>query len=266
MSTISFMTANYVARQLNYHMTAGWGQGDSNSQEHFKPLETFSTRFETYLADIQAMGFTAIDMWTGILHPSWATSEHIQQANALLAQYQFPVISLAGGLGATPAEFEASCRLASGLHTQILAGGTSLIQQNRDAVVSMLQDYNLRLGLENHPEKTPEEMLTQIGDGGKGRIGTTVDTGWYGTQGYDAAKAIERLGQFVFAVHLKDVLEPGKHDTCRYGQGCVPIRACVEALPRIGYQGTISVEHEPEHFDPTEDCKACLALLKEWLA
>jgi sugar phosphate isomerase/epimerase len=132
-------------------------------------------------------------------------------------------------------------------------------------VVATLQKYDLKLGLENHPEKTPQEMLAKIGDGGAGRIGTAVDTGWYGTQGYDAAQAIERLGRHIVHVHLKDVLAPGGHQTCRFGQGCVPLEACVRALEKIGYSGNYSVEHEPETSDPTEDCQASLAMLQNWL-
>jgi hypothetical protein len=54
----------------------------------------------------------------------------------------------------------------------------------------------------------------------------------------------------------------GGHVTCRFGKGVVPIQKCVETLQRLGYTGAISVEHEPEHFDPTEDCKATLRLLR----
>lgn len=265
MNPISFMTANFVARQVNYHMTEGWAQGDSSTQEHFKPIETFAARFEAYLTDIRAMGFTAVDIWVAILNPAWATDGHIRMAKALLNQYQLPVMSIAGWFGGTAAEFEASCRLASALGAGVLGGGTSLLDQDRASVLRILKDYNLRLGIENHPEKTPQEMLAKIGDGGEGRIGTAVDTGWYGTQGYDAARAITELGEHIMSVHLKDVRESGGHETCRFGQGCVPLQGCVEALKRIGYRGAISVEHEPEHFDPTEDCVASLKLLKEWL-
>ena len=66
-------------------------------------------------------------------------------------------------------------------------------------------------------------------------------------------------------LHLKDVLAPGGHETCRYGAGCVQIEQCVEMLKQVGYIGGISVEHEPEHYDPTEDCQASLALLQAWL-
>ncbi len=140
-----------------------------------------------------------------------------------------------------------------------------MLVKDRAFVVAALHKHNLRLGLENHPEKTPEEMLAKIGDGGDGRIGTTVDTGWYGTQGYDAAEAIARLGNHVLYVHLKDVLAPGAHDTCRYGHGIVPIEECVRTLREIGYNGGISVEHEPEHADPSADCKAGLHMLRTWL-
>ncbi len=263
---ISFMTANYVARQVGYHMTEGWGQGDTASQNYFKPLKSFAKRFELYLSDIKAMGFTAVDMWTGILNPQWVKDDHIDMATELLDEYDLPVMSLAGGLGANEDEFEATCELAVALNTTVLAGSTPLLKRNRAVTIATLQKYGLRLGIENHPEKTPQEILAQIGDGGGGVIGTAVDTGWYGTRGYDAAKAIEKLGKHVFAVHLKDVLKPDAHETCRFGAGCVPIKECVDTLKRIGYTGGICVEHEPELFDPTEDCIASLAMLQEWLA
>ena len=68
-------------------------------------------------------------------------------------------------------------------------------------------------------------MLAKIGDGGQGTIGTVVDTGWYATQGYDAVEAVKRLGKHIFHMHLKDVSGVGKHDTCHYGRGCVPVGA-----------------------------------------
>ena len=55
MTAISFIGANYVARELGYKMTGGWGQGDKATQEHFKPIETFEERFEEILRDV--LGF-----------------------------------------------------------------------------------------------------------------------------------------------------------------------------------------------------------------
>ena len=55
MNTISFMSANYVARQLNYHMTRGWGQGETATNNYFMPLETFPQRFEDLLVLVREL-------------------------------------------------------------------------------------------------------------------------------------------------------------------------------------------------------------------
>lgn len=268
MNIISFMTANFVARELDYKMTGGWGQGDKATNDYFQPVETYAGRFEALLREIEALDFQAIDLWLAHLNPAWATAEHSAIARDLLQQYHLPVVSLAGWFGSTPEEFEVTCRLAVALDTHILGGSTSVLEKDRPFVVDRLQHYGLKLGLENHPEKTPEVMLAKIGGGSssqKNVIGATVDTGWYGTQGYDAAEAIRRLDEHIFHVHLKDVLAAGAHETCRFGRGVVPVRQCVRALQAIGYEGAISVEHEPEHFDPTEDCKISRDMLRSWL-
>jgi L-ribulose-5-phosphate 3-epimerase len=261
---ISFMTANYVARQINFHMDGGWGQGDKATNDYFSPIETFGERFEAYLKDIRAMGFEAIDVWTSIINPPWVSDEHINIAASLVRQYELPVLSLGGWFGSNPDEFVKSCKIAVALGTTILGGNTSMLSKDRPFLLKTLRDYGLKFGLENHPEKNPQEVLDKIA-ADNDVLGVTIDTGWFGTQGYDAAKAIEELAPRLMHVHLKDVEKVGSHDSCRYGQGIVPIRQCVENLKRIGYTGGISVEHEPDFGDPTEVCIADLAMLKDWL-
>jgi sugar phosphate isomerase/epimerase len=264
---ISFMTANYVARQLNYHMTKGWGQGDKATNDYFSPLETFGMRFEQILLDVRAMGFTLLDIWLAHLNWRWVTQEHIAIAHELLTRHRLQVTSLAGGFGTTPEEFERCCQLAKAMGTRLLGGSTPLAYSDRPFVVDTLQKYDLILGIENHPdEKTAADMLAKIGDGGDGRIGTTVDTGWYGTHGYNAAQAIRELGPHIVHVHLKDIVAVGGHQTCRFDKGIVPLEDCVRALHEIGYQGIYTVEHEPEDHDPTEDCTASRIRLSEWLS
>ena len=45
MRKISFMSANFVAREIGYNMDSGWMQGDTATNEHFSPLATFEERF-----------------------------------------------------------------------------------------------------------------------------------------------------------------------------------------------------------------------------
>lgn len=262
---ISFMSANYVARALDYHMPRGWGQGDRATQERFRPIATFAERFDEILADVRALGFTAMDLWTGHLNPSWATDEHVATAKRLLAERGLAVPTLAGWFGSSREEFEASCRLAAALECPVLGGSSSVLDEDRPWVVETLARHGLKLGVENHPEKTPQALLDRIGDGG-GVIGATVDTGWFGTQGYDAAAALAELAPQLLAVHLKDVRAVGAHDTCALGAGVVPVERCLETLARVGYRGAIAIEHEPEDRDPTEEVRESLAVVRAWAA
>lgn len=266
MNTISFMTANYVARQVGYNMTEGWGQGDTATNNYFKPIKTYAERLDAYLHDIRAMGFSALDLWMPLLNYTWATDAHIDAAVELFREHNLEVVSLAGWFGSMPDELEKSCEIASALGTTILGGGTAMAVKDRPFLVDTLHKYGLKWAFENHPEKTPQEILKKIGSRDTDVIGLAVDTGWFGTQAYDAPRAIEELFPRLFHIHLKDVRAAGGHDTCRYGEGVVNIEGCVQTLKRLGYTGAISIEHEPDLFDPTEDVQVSLKMLQGWLA
>lgn len=264
-NAITFITANFVARQAGYQIS-NWGEGVRATHDYFQPIATYAQRLDELLQEVVAMGFSALDLWTDHLHQNWATDEHIAIAKALFQKYHFTLFSLAGGFGATPEEVERTCRLSAALGIPLLAGGTPLLRTDRATLVALLRQYGLKFGFENHPEKTPQEVLALIGEQDEDVIGVALDTGWFGTQAYDAAKALQELAPRLFHVHLKDVLAAGGHETCRYGRGVVPIEACVETLKQIGYQGPIAVEHEPDHFDPTADIVASKEMLVKWLA
>jgi sugar phosphate isomerase/epimerase len=256
---ISFMTANFVARENGWRIN-GWGEGDRTTNDAFRPVETFPQRFEELLLEARALGFAAIDLWQAHLNPDWATDAHLAAARELLERHDVRVTSFAGSFG----DLERACDVADALGTTLLAGPTPL-KKDRGLALAILRERGCRLAIENHPERTPQEMLDQIG-ADAGTVGTTLDTGWWGTRAYDPVRAIEELAPHVFSVHLKDVLAPGAHETCRWGEGVVPIERCVRRLRQLGYEGAWTVEHEPEDFDPREDIRAMREQLEAWLA
>jgi sugar phosphate isomerase/epimerase len=257
---ISFMTANYVAEHTGYDMRDGWGQGDRATNDHFRPLETYEARLDELLGRIRALGFEAVDVWGAHLSPDWATADHIAAARGLIDRHGLRVATYATWVG--PTNVERACDLALALGTGLIGGG---ISGEPSELAPVLRERGVQIGIENHPERTPDEVLAKIEQGG-GTLGATVDTGWWATQGYDAARAIEELGEHVLHVHLKDVLASGApHETCRWGDGVVPIEACVRALRRAGYTGALTVEHEPELYDPSEDCREMRDVLRAWL-
>jgi sugar phosphate isomerase/epimerase len=253
MHTLSFMGANFVARELDWSMPRGWGQGVRAAHEWFEPEETFAERFGELLDEVVALGFDTFDLWCAHLEAEWATDERIAAAREAAATRGIRFASYAGGpYGDTPAEFERTCALAAALDIPILGGYSALGDSDPVAAAALLEKYDLRYGRENHPEKTPAEILAKISALPSDRVGVTVDTGWFATQGYDAAAAIRELGDRVEYIHLKDVLAAGAHDTCALGEGIVDIADCLRAVDDIGYTGVLSIEHEPEEGDPRD--------------
>lgn len=119
-----------------------------------------------------------------------------------------------------------------------------MVQSDRTALVATLREFGLVFGYENHPEKSPAEILTKIGDTDMDVIGVTVDTGWFGTQNFDGVAALRQLAPRLKHIHLKDVtarraektgypmIDMG-HETCRLGAGIVGIEACLRLSPKL---------------------------------
>lgn len=257
---ISFMTANFVARETGWAMH-GWGHGDRLTNEAFAPIETFAARFNGLLEDVRALGFDSVDLWGAHLNPDWATDEHVAIAQDALLAHGVTVTTYGAWIGA--GNVARACELAQAVGTSVIGAGFS---GDAGQLASVLREHGITLAVENHPEQTPAEVLAKI-EAGDGTMATTVDTGWWATQGYDPARAIEELDGHVAHVHLKDVLRAGEpHDTCAWGDGIVDVEACVATLRRSDYTGAYTVEHEPENRDPSAEIVAMREQLEGWLA
>ncbi len=260
MPSIAFTTANYVARETGWAMD-GWAHGDRVTQERFRVLETYEERLDEMLSKIRELGFDTVDLWGAHLGADWATDEHLAIAREAFGRQGLRVATLAAWVD--PSNVERLCELARGVGTDVIGAGFS---GEPEALVPVLREHDVRLAVENHPEKTPSELLSKLERGGD-RFAATVDTGWWGTQGYDAARAISELGEHVVHVHLKDVRAVGEpHDTCVWGEGVVDVEACVRALQRTGYDGALTIEHEPEDHDPSDEIVELRTRLEAWLA
>jgi sugar phosphate isomerase/epimerase len=266
---ISLNCSTFVGKQYSYGSDSDWGSCVDAVNQYYSPLATFPERFEQLVLHVKTLGFDALDIWTpGQLSWRWATDGHISTAHHLLEQHDMAVTSIGGEFGATRDEFVAACRLAVGVDTKLLSGTVPLLFSDRAFLVAKLEEFDLKLAIENHPEKTPEEMLAKIDDTGHGRIGTAVDTGWYATQGYDGVQAIEKLKDHILHVHLKDVLQPtqpDEHINCGYGNGCVPLEEIVSKLDKIQYTGDYSVENHAFDHDPTREVEEARKWLEERL-
>lgn len=256
---ISFTTANFVARETGFAMR-DWGHGDATTNAAFAPLETYAERFDALCRDVRRLGFAAIELWGSHLNPDWATDAHVARARASFDRHGLELVSFACWTG--PGNVERVCELAKGLGTRLVTAGYS---GDPTVLAPVLLAHGVVLAIENHPEETPGDLLGIV-EAGAGAFATTVDTGWWATEGYDPVRAIEELGAHIAHVHLKDVRHVGRpHVTCPWGEGVVDIEACVRALRRTCYRGALTVEHEPEDEDPSEALVAMRARLEGWL-
>lgn len=277
MNTISFMTANFVARELHYRMARGRMEGDDAANAWFQPEKTFAERFNAMLAGVAAVGFDALDLWLAHLNPKWASPSQIATAAQLLRSRNLRVVSLAGYLPDNTEDLARLAAVAHGLGCRMLGTGCSpqMLVEKRDLLISFLEENDLVYAYENHAEKTPGELLETVGDDAGGRIGIALDTGWFGTQGYPADEALRLLAPRLKHVHLKDIHPPAKgpgptlremgHETCALGDGVVPVESCVRVLRGLDYQGALSIEHVPEDHSPMEEVSISLTRLRGWL-
>jgi predicted dehydrogenase/sugar phosphate isomerase/epimerase len=271
----SFITANLVARQLGYRMPGGWGQGDEATNAWFAPLSTYEERLAPLLDEITELGFTAIDLWGAHLSWRWATPEHIEIARRLLADRALVARSYVAWVKGGAAALRAACRVCSSLGIPLIAGDCDLLATDRAQAVGILRQHGVACALENHAERTARELFARLGNGDGDVIGVALDTGWCGTREWDVLAALDEVGSRLMAVHLKDIkprrpqatglemIDMG-HETCRVGEGILPLEALTRALRQRGFRGSLGIEHEPEEFDPRDDIRASRETVERW--
>ncbi|HLG51095.1 MAG TPA: sugar phosphate isomerase/epimerase family protein [Chloroflexota bacterium] len=264
---ISFITANYVAREVGYALRPfSWGAADRATVEAFHGPR-FAEKFNELCRLVREAGFTHIDLWVAHLNPFVATRTMVDEAAAILKSHGLTVVAYTAGLGRpdmSRAEAEKVYQTARAIGAPLL--GVGLHPSNARLAYELGKEYGIRYAIENHPERTPGELLARIGEYGE-VIGLTQDTGFWGMFGYDAVKATHELKDHLLHVHLKQVRQVGDEwRTCAYDEGVVDIAGVVNALREIGYQGAVSIEHEPHDEDPMPTVIRSARLLREWLA
>jgi L-ribulose-5-phosphate 3-epimerase len=266
MMRVSFITANYVAREVNYALRPfNWGAADRATVEAFRGAN-FSNKFGELCQNVRDAGFTNIDLWVAHLNPLVATKSQINEAAAILKEYGLTVVAYTAGLGRPDMSREDAVKVyeaAKTIGAPVL--GVGLNPSNARLAYDLGKEYGIKYAIENHPERNPQEVLARIGDYGE-VIGVAQDTGFWGEFDYDAVKATRELKDHLFHMHLKQVRKtPEGWHTCAYDEGVVNVQGVVDVLKDIGYSGAISVEHEPAHEDPTPTVVHSAELLRGWL-
>jgi L-ribulose-5-phosphate 3-epimerase len=234
---IAFNTANLVAQ------VSGWRFRLSNwMDQHQKTIAaTDEAAWRSICKQVAADGFTAVEVWEAHAAPESLDEAKAKLWRRILDDSGLQPIGYAGGLRRQTLEV---CRW---LGITRINGG---IRDNQPgAATALCKEYAIGFNIENHPEKSAQELLAKIG-GGNEWLGVCIDLGWLGTQGVSAPEVIRACGSFVRHTHVKDVKAAGAHETVALGEGVVNVPACLKALREVGYEGWYSWEDEPEDRNP----------------
>jgi sugar phosphate isomerase/epimerase len=134
-----------------------------------------------------------------------------------------------------------------------------------EQATALCRESGIRFNIENHPEKSADEILMKIG-GGNEWLGVCIDTGWLGTQGVSGPEVIKACAPYVRHTHIKDVKRAGAHETCLLGEGSAKVSECMSALRAISYKGAYSWEDEPEDRNPFDSARQNLQWIEQHLA
>lgn len=246
---LAFVTANYVGRASNYSLKPfNWAVAEQITKDRWS-----LTEWEAILDDILRAGFKLVEVWTAHAPYDRLTLDQVKQMRKAMDRRGVKAVAYSGWFGGAskdPYGLEKKFQVAQTLGAPLLVGGCDT--ESIPIIYELCKKYKVKFAVENHPEKSPQEILDKIRTFSDW-IGAAPDTGWWATHGCDPVYAVEKLGKYILHVHLKDIKKVGEHETCQFGKGIVDIPGVVKALKKIGYEGVISIEHEPGNYDPTEE-------------
>ena len=236
---IAFNTANFVA-YFSHHQfqLSKWGDQHKLTAERID-----AAPFTDMCRAIRAAGFKAVEVWVALVEKCGTDAARGEQFKSILRDHNLTPIALAGTLNDTTVPV---CRA---LGIPACAGG--YWGSDHATVVRLSRETGIRFNYENHPEKSVTEIREKVNYGADG-LAVAVDTGWLGTHHLDAPRTVRELGRLVRHVHLKDVAATGGHETVKLGTGCIDIPGVISELKRIGYDGALSWEDEPEPRNPMD--------------
>jgi len=158
-----------------------------------------------------------------------------------------------------------------------------------DLLDKLCEEYSIPIAIHNHGPGATYDKIADVETWTKDRhplIGACVDTGHFLRSDEDPVNAINRLGQRVFGVHLKDVksirdeeelnrlaseLPKNRANRLRkegkvmtiLGEGELDVPGCLRALRDLDYDRSLSLEYEENMENPLSDIAVCLQTVRE---
>jgi sugar phosphate isomerase/epimerase len=131
-----------------------------------------------------------------------------------------------------------------------------------DTLEKLCAEYEIKVGLHNHPEPSyywnPDTVLKGI-EGRSKWIGACADTGHWLRSGLDPVECLKKLDGHIVSFHFKDLNQKGKgaHDV-PWGTGVADVPALLAEMKRQNFQGPISIEYEHNWLESLPEIGQCV--------
>tara|TARA_Y100000588_G_scaffold82822_1_gene87233 strand:+ start:4948 stop:5841 length:894 start_codon:yes stop_codon:yes gene_type:complete len=138
-----------------------------------------------------------------------------------------------------------------------------------ESLDKLVEKYNVRIAIHNHG---PGHRYNKIEDclkavkGHDKRIGFCADLGHFIRSAEDPVEVVNRLGDRLYGIHLKDFAEQKQRTKgVIIGKGHLDVVGVFKALKKVGFpaDGALSLEYEENAANPIPDIKECLAIAAE---
>ncbi|MBD3244362.1 MAG: TIM barrel protein [Chitinivibrionales bacterium] len=116
-------------------------------------------------------------------------------------------------------------------------------------IAPVAEQRGLKICLENHHRFTLDTIddYVKVFEAVRQEcVGICIDTGHFDASAVDMDAVIDRLGERVNHIHVKENRAWGVQDFCRFGEGTTRNAHVVERMIERGYDGFITVEQSPQ--------------------
>ncbi|MDB4393820.1 sugar phosphate isomerase/epimerase [Rhodopirellula sp.] len=141
-----------------------------------------------------------------------------------------------------------------------------------ESLDKLVAEFDIRICIHNHGPGSSydkiDEVVTAIKDHDP-RIGACVDTGHFIRSGEDPIEAVKRIGDRVFALHIKDEEKQEKKSrNVVIGSGFLDVSELFTTLKSVNFptDGSISLEYEANPQNPIDDIQQCFTVAEEAIA
>ena len=130
----------------------------------------------------------------------------------------------------------------------------------------LAEEYDVRLAIHNHGGRHwlgSAQALEWVFAQTSPRVGLCLDTAWAMHSHEDPIAMIERFGERLYGVHVKDfTFADGQHKDVVVGTGNLDLARMAEAMDAVGFDGYVVLEYEADVENPVPALTSCVEAVR----